>query len=252
MTPPTAIILLNDSGRETADKLLTLYPDALIHGLSGRVDDADVTFQQTAAHLQELFRAGTPILGICASAILIRCLAPALNNKLVEPPVVAVADDGSNIVPLLGGHHGANDLARDIADALQGHAAVTTASDVHFNIALDDPPAGLAIANPQHMKAFMAAMLSGETVKLHGTNEWLGASNLPFDEAGALSIHVTTKSVAGNATTLVYHPKSLALGVGCERGAEPDELLSLVTQTLRTQGLSPLSVGCITSIDLKS
>ena len=112
MTPPIAVILLNESGRETAARIQKSYPEALIHGLAGRTSETDLTFTQTASHLQELFRAGTPIVGICAAAILIRCLAPILRNKLTEPLVVAIADDGSNIVPLLGGHHGANGLAR--------------------------------------------------------------------------------------------------------------------------------------------
>lgn len=155
MTPPIAIVLLNDSGRPVADKLAELYPEALIHGLGGRTTDADITFQKTSAHLQELFKSGTPILGICASAILVRCLAPALDNKLVEPPVVAISDTGSMIVPLLGGHHGANDMAKTIAEHLQGQAAVTTASDIHFNIALDNPPKGLVLGNPEDVKIFI-------------------------------------------------------------------------------------------------
>jgi len=252
MTPPIAIVLLNESGRETADKIMMLYPEALIHGLSGRVEYADITFQQTATHLQELFRTNTPIIGICASAILIRCLAPALTNKQAEPPVVAVADDASNIVPLLGGHHGANDLAREIADAVSGHAAVTTASDVHFNIALDSPPTGLALVNPQHMKAFVASILGGEKVALWGQSDWLQSSFLPFDATAALKIHVTTESISGNAQTLVYHSKTLALGVGCERSADAEELIDLIKTTLAANDLSPLSVGCISSIDLKA
>ena len=38
--------------------------------------------------------------------------AAAAATRRDEPPVVAVAEDGSAVVPLLGGHHGANELAR--------------------------------------------------------------------------------------------------------------------------------------------
>jgi cobalt-precorrin 5A hydrolase/precorrin-3B C17-methyltransferase len=41
-----------------------------------------------------------------------------LDDKRAEPPVIALAEDGSVAVPLLGGHHGANALARALADAL--------------------------------------------------------------------------------------------------------------------------------------
>ncbi|MEX0582693.1 MAG: precorrin-3B C(17)-methyltransferase, partial [Sneathiella sp.] len=252
MTPPIAIVLLNQSGRETAEKLQRFYPEALLHGLNGRVKEADITFQQTAAHIQELFRAGTPILGICASAILIRCLAPALKDKLAEPAVLAIADDGRNVVPLLGGHHGANKMAAEMAEALGANAAITTASDIHFNIALDDPPQGLVLANPQHVKGFIARLLGGEAIRLEGEHDWLGNSDLPFVEDGMLIIEVTTNTREGNEEKLVYHPKTLSIGVGCERGTEPSELVDLVKNAFLSSELSRLSVGCISSIDLKS
>ncbi|MCF8466356.1 MAG: precorrin-3B C(17)-methyltransferase [Sneathiella sp.] len=252
MTPPIAIILLNESGRETAERLQALYPEALVHGLAGRTEGADVTFQKAASHIQELFRAGTPIVGICASAILIRCLAPVLRNKLVEPPVIAIGDDGQYVVPLLGGHHGANRLASEIARGMAAHAAITTASDLNFSIALDTPPEGLAIANPQHVKAFVARLLGGEKICLEGTHDWLRDSDLPFSDNGALSIAVTARVGEGCENRLLYHPRNLALGVGCERGTEPEELISLVKKTLASEGISPLSVGAVCSIDVKS
>ncbi len=252
MTPPLAIILLNDSGWQTARKLQDLYPESLIHGLDGRVQGADLTFLQTAQHLKELYQSGTPIIGICASAILIRCLAPVLADKLVEPAVLSIGDTAQSVVPLLGGHHGANEMAQEIAGRLNAVAAITTASDLHFNIALDSPPPGLALANPQHMKEFTARLLQGEKVKLLGDNQWLETSELPFDADASLSIEVTTRDIKGSPDKLVYHPKLICVGVGCERHAEADELLTLVKDTLKTNKLSPLSVAGIFSIDLKA
>ena len=118
--------------------------------------------------MRTLFAARTPVIGVCAAGILIRAVAPLLADKRAEPPVVAVAEDGSVVVPLLGGHHGANRLARRIAEALGGHAAVTTAGDVALGVALDDPPAGWRLANPEDAKAAMAALLSGATAVLDG------------------------------------------------------------------------------------
>ena len=44
-----------------------------------------------------------------------------------ERRLVALAEDGSSAIPLLGGHRGANDLARLLGAALGGHAALSTA-----------------------------------------------------------------------------------------------------------------------------
>lgn len=252
MTPPIAIILLNESGRETAEKLQALYPEALIHGLAGRTATADITFQKTAVHIQELFQAGAPIFGICASAILIRCLAPVLGSKFTEPPVIAIGDDGRNIVPLLGGHHGANRLAREIAKKMDAHAAITTASDLNFSIALDSPPEGLSLANPQHVKEFVAQLLGGEKVRIDGESDWLSQSDLPFAEDGPLTLKITTAAGKGSGSLLLYHPKQLSIGVGCERGTEPEELISLIRETLASEDLSPLAIGAICSVDVKA
>ena len=75
------------------------------------VSGGDVSYAKATAHLAQLFQQGHTIIGLCASGILIRAIAPHLNDKRTEPPVIAVAEDGSSVVPLLGGHHGANALA---------------------------------------------------------------------------------------------------------------------------------------------
>ena len=106
-----------------------------------------------------LFAAGRPIVGLCASGILIRAVAPLLGDKREEPPVVAVAEDGSVAVPLVGGHHGANALARAVAALTGGVAAITTAGDLRLGLALDEPPPGWRIANPERIKPVAAALL---------------------------------------------------------------------------------------------
>ena len=80
--------------------------------------------------------------------------------------MVALAEDGSVAVPLLGGHHGANAIARALAAALGGVAAITTAGDLRLGLALDEPPPGWRIANPEQVKPVAAALLAGRPVAL--------------------------------------------------------------------------------------
>ena len=162
-----ALVVLGPGGVDTAHRIARALPGAEIHGLARRVDSAQVLFDDTGDHLRALFAAGTPIIGICASGILIRLLAGSLTDKTAEPPVIAVAEDGSAVVPLLGGHHGANDLAQNIAATLGAVAGVTTAGDVRFGVALDNPPAGWTLANPDDVKPFSGDLLAGATVGAH-------------------------------------------------------------------------------------
>ena len=254
-----AIVVLSAGGLALARRLQPLLPASRVHGLAGRADAADATFAETAAHLGGLFAAGTPIVGICAAGILIRAVAPLLADKRAEPPVVACAEDGSSAVPLLGGHHGANRLARAVAVALDGIAAITTAGDVRFGFGLDDPPPGWRIANAEAAKDVAAALLGGRPVALTveaSDAAWLRSSGIRFAgaEAAEAEILVTDHATPRPRTfpSFVLHPPTLAVGVGCERGCPPDALIALVRDTLAAHHLAEGSVACVVSVDLKA
>jgi cobalt-precorrin 5A hydrolase/precorrin-3B C17-methyltransferase len=248
-----AIVLFTAEGLPLARSLQATLGGGRIHGFAKRVADADETFTDATHHLRTLFQDNTTIIGICASGILVRALAPLLDDKRNEPPVVAVAEDGSVAVPLLGGHHGANAIARKIAAGTGGIAAITTAGDMRMGVAFDDAPRGWRIANPDLIKPVTAALLAGEDVALDceaGNAGWL--SDIPFAADGEWRVLITDRSKASDERTLVLHPPVLALGVGCERDIDPEELETLALSTLDGAGLASESVACIASIDLKA
>lgn len=207
--PPPVVIILTQSSVSLARRILQSLTGAQLYGLSARVTDADTYYQEFAPTLQDLFSKGTPIIGICAAGILIRTIAPLLNNKYLEPPVIAVAEDGSAVVPLLGGLQGANDLARIIASGLEIQPAITTTGDIRFRTTLLNPPAGYVLANPDDGKTFISNLLAGQTLKVEGDAPWLYNSKLPITDSGALTIKITEKNVPFYPNCLVYHPQKL-------------------------------------------
>jgi cobalt-precorrin 5A hydrolase / precorrin-3B C17-methyltransferase len=255
------IVAMTASGAELGRRLCSLWSGAQLHGYAPRVATADVLFDDTIAHLQGLYQADRPIIGICAAGILIRALAPVLADKHTEPAVVALSDSGEHVVPLLGGHAGnANQLAQHIAHAISATAAITTASDARFGIALDAPAPGFTLRNPEHHKAFAARLLAGAKLRIDNDAgvdlNWLaplrdlaGDSSTPDS---SLVILVTTADVDGDDSVLVYHPQVLALGVGCERNVEYAELADLVAQTLAAGGYARGAVAGIFSVSLKA
>ena len=139
-----AIIVISSTGISVAKKKYQVfYQKSETHGLVTRFDGADIVFKNTQHHLQALFQSKQPIIGLCGTGILIRSLAPVLQAKKLEPPVIAVAQDASVAVPLLGSHNGGNKLARQISEALGSHLAITTASEAVLGIALDETSGGL-------------------------------------------------------------------------------------------------------------
>lgn len=255
-TPAPAVVVLGARGMATARRAAAALDGARVHGLARRADGADETFDCLRAHLAALFDAGVPIVGVCAAGILIRTLAPLLGDKTAEPPVLALSDDGACAVPLLGGHRGANRLARRLARAFGGAAAVTSASDARFGVSLDEPPPGWTLANPENAKEFAAALLGGARVRMAGPAAdpppWLAAGALPFDGSGALAIEVSDRRGAAAPNTLLYRPRRLALGVGCERGAAPEAAIALAEAVLDAAGADESALACVASLDLKA
>ena len=251
MRDAIAIVVLTEHGLVTARRIRTCLTGARIHGYAPRVPDAEFQFNEVGAELRRLFAAGVDIVAVCAAGILVRTLAPALADKREEPAVVAVAEDGSAVVPLLGGHRGANEISRRLGEALGVPAAITTASEVRWRVALDEPPPGWVLANPQHHKSFMARLLAGERCRLEGEAEWLAHSGIEFQSDATLAVRVTDAPDAGDEDALIFHPRRFALGVGCERGIAASELADLVQRTLADAGLSARSLAGVFSVDLK-
>jgi cobalt-precorrin 5A hydrolase / precorrin-3B C17-methyltransferase len=241
------VVALSRSGEAVAHRVADVL-GADVHGREGRVDQADAFFPNALDHVRDLFAAGVPVVGVCAAGILVRAVAPLLADKRVEPPVVAVADDGSVVVPLLGGHRGANRIAGELSAALGAVSAVTTAGDVALGVALDEPPAGYRLKNPQDAQGVMAELLAGGGVAW--TDEELFDAELP--EGDEVELLVTEADAQGSSTRLVYHPQRFTLGLGCARNADADEMWTHVQGMLAEADVAEGAVACVASIDLKA
>ncbi|MBX2858304.1 MAG: cobalamin biosynthesis protein [Cellvibrionaceae bacterium] len=118
MNKPIRIIALTDAGKNLADCLLRYMPEA------------DLWFKPKpfAETVQQAFRRGDALLMVCATGIAVRTLAPVIDNKYHDPPVLVLDEQGQFVIPLLSGHQGgANTWAGEVAEQLQAQLVVTTA-----------------------------------------------------------------------------------------------------------------------------
>ena len=239
-----AIVILGQGSLATARRIAQVYPGAVIHGLLGRVDGADQTYSEFGTTLRQLYQQGTPLIALCAAGIVIRTLAPLLLEKGEEPAVLAVAEDGSAVVPLLGGLGGVNGMAREIAAALGATAAITTSGELRFGTCLLNPPTGYRLADLELGKRFVSDLLAGESVRIEGAAPWLDQANLPQDQQARLAIHVGSAERVPAPNELLIYPQNVC--ATCKPGAQ---LAQRVRAALHASGLAVQSLACLLASD---
>ena len=102
------IFALTDLGLTLAHKLEQVLPG----------DDIQVQYKAKpfAEKVQAAFQNGDKLIFICATGIVMRTLAPVLQNKHQDPPVLVLDEMGKFVIPLLSGHEGgANDWAHQVS-----------------------------------------------------------------------------------------------------------------------------------------
>lgn len=244
-SPTLGLIAATTSGRAAA----ILVAEAL----GGRVYEGSA-----AGALRSAFAECGAVVSFLAAGATIRVLAPLLGDKGSDPAVVCVDEARRFAVALLGGHHGANDLACRVADVLGCQPVVTTASDAVGASALDGFGAdlGFTLADPRLLAPVGAAVLSGQPVALSADRPWPVPAlppNVREGADGAYRIVISDAADAGaDGRALVYRPRSLVVGVGASRGVSAQEILETVDAALAAGGLSAQSVARLASVDLKA
>ena len=104
------------------------------------------------------------------------------------------------------------------------------------------------------MKSATSALLAGSPLALIGEAP-VELKNIEIQkwtpEFDGVVIETTELIKTGSAKHLIYHPHSLAVGIGCERSTESEEVRTLIRSTFAKHNLSMHSVAYYASIDMK-
>jgi cobalt-precorrin 5A hydrolase len=217
----------------------------------------------------------------------IRTIAPFLKGKDVDPAVVTVDDGKRFAISVLSGHvGGANELTEQVAAALGATPVVTTASDARATIPVDilGRELGWTLEDKANVTPVSAAVVNEKPVafiqECGEENWWTRPTPLPKNIQVFTSIRAAQKAgptaapgqpfdaylVASDRATaslkedlqdvwdkvVIYRPKTLCLGMGCDAGTDLDEVWGLVETTFAEAGFSTKCIKAIASIDLKS
>ena len=202
------------------------------------------------------------VIAFLATGAVVRILAPLLGDKRTDPAVVVVDEAARHAVALLGGHAGGgNALAEAVGALVDARPVVTTATDAVDLPGLDTLgwPVEGAVA------AVSRAVLDGEPVRLVADADWPlpalppnvrpSAADAPGAADGAPTgyrLLVTDRLVPPDDRTAVLRPPSLVAGIGASRGVPADEVRDLLHRELTSAGLSPASLRCLASVDVKA
>ncbi|MEM7274932.1 MAG: precorrin-3B C(17)-methyltransferase, partial [Actinomycetota bacterium] len=187
---------------------------------------------------------------VCAVGIAVRVVGPLLASKPDDPLVVVVDDGGRFVVPICGGHRGANDLAVDVAGLLGAEPVVTTATDARSAVALDTLPGITAVGD---VAGVTRALLDGEPVAIDNEIGWPLPAALPASTPGASSrIVVTDRTRQPADGEVVLHPPSLVVGIGASSDAPADAATDLLDEVLATTGLARASLSAVATIDRRA
>ncbi|MFC0296562.1 cobalt-precorrin 5A hydrolase [Geobacillus jurassicus] len=225
--------------------------------------------------LPELFARYDGLICIISLGAVVRMIAPLLKDKKTDPAVVVIDDKAEHAISVLSGHlGGANELTRRVAAILGARPVITTASDVQQTIAVDlfGRQFGWEWESADKLTPVSAAVVNEEPVAIvqesGETGWWPEGRPLPknitvYDSINAAlaarpaaALVVTHRLLDPEEEAILqngvlYRPKVIALGIGCNRGTSADEIEAVIHETLAELRFSIKSIKAVCTIDLK-
>jgi cobalt-precorrin 5A hydrolase len=282
---PFAVYAITKHGISLSERLLASLPGADLFVSEKLFAQAPETTRRSARPLPlpmgpvlaDTFAAYDCHVFLISVGAVVRMIAPLLKNKKVDPAVVCVDDAARFAICVLSGHVGrGNAFTERVADVLAAQPVITTASDVGGTLTVDilGRDLGWTLDDPDRNVTRGCAAVVNETrvlfVQETGEPDWW-----PLDKQLPRGVAYTTSLEAVDAraweillvasdrevrrthpdcwdNAVVYRPKSLVIGLGCDRGTGVDMVERGVDAMLAENGLSGRSVKAIATIDRKA
>lgn len=277
-----AIYVITKHGLEIAKRLLVGLPEADLYVSHRFIDQAppgskllSLPMEPTLRETFQLYDCHTHIISVGA---VVRMIAPLLVNKKVDPAIICVDDKANFSVCVLSGHVGrGNFFTQRVADILGNTAVITTASDVTGTLTVDilGRDLGWSLADMDRNVTRGCAAVVNQTqvmfVQEAGEPEWWplnkplppgvqygqsldsvdpSAFEILLIASDRSDIHKTHPHHFSNS--VIYHPKSLILGLGCDRDTPLEIVERGILKVLSNSNLALKSVKAIASVERKA
>jgi len=257
-------------GQRLAEKLRDRSNQVDVFAKQGRSPLNATTYEGLSKLMVDIFSCYEGLIFIMATGIVVRVIAPYIQDKRFDPAIVVLDEQGQHAISLLSGHiGGANELAELIGQEIGAKPVITTATDVNRKPAVDVLAVKLhrSIQPFSELKHMNARLVNGEKVSFFldttlpnqefylKTAEKLGIS---LQDMGQITtahydaaVIITEQVVPCNTPHLYLKPLPLAVGIGCRRGTTSTEILTAVTEACYTIGHSIHSIAIVGSTVVK-
>ncbi len=219
--------------------------------------------------LREAFKSYSALVVVAALGITVRMIAPLINDKMHDPAVVVIDEQGQHVISLLSGHvGGANALTYSLAELLGADPVITTATDVNGMAALDTLATQLDadMQDFRHVvKVINQMLVSGQKVGLWW-DELLLSECEHCDTRGFVPVAcldmlpeldalvcVTLRDLLPELPLPAYKlvPKRVVAGIGCRRDTPLQTLVELLRKHMSENHFDLMALRAIGSVVIK-
>jgi cobalt-precorrin 5A hydrolase len=223
--------------------------------------------------VKETYNKVDAIVGVMATGIIIRAVAPHLESKLTDPAVIGVDASGRFVISLLSGHYGgANELTKLIADGIGATPVITTASDVMGKQSVDELARilHLKIENPESLVAVSSAIVNdGKLVIVKMQDVKMGLTKVVgFDVKEAENAEEAARIVNGYDAGAVItkqplpkkkfakpvtflKPLTVAVGLGARKEVSEEAIVDAVNAALAKANMPLERVDRLATVSIK-
>ena len=224
-----AILSVTNQGKEISD---ILYENLIDNPLILNVTQYHKNIIST---INDIFDKFDCIIGIMASGIMIRAIAPHVNSKLSDPAVLLIDDNANFVISLLSGHFGgANDLAVKVADILSSTPVITTSTDVNDKIGIDSIAKRYYcyLENSKNIKYVNRALVNNINVDLYLPSKYSFIVDENLEKSYTIHFDDNYDSIISVVDNheVILKPKQMIMGIGARKDISTSKVKNAIDQ----------------------
>jgi cobalt-precorrin 5A hydrolase len=221
----------------------------------------DLYFKNVKSTINTIFDDYDAIIGIMATGILIRSIAPKIKSKDADPAVLSIDENSNFVISLLSGHiGGANQLTILVSSLINAVPVITTATDINNFIALDSLANKFfwKIENINNIVIFNKALLNGKTIDLivnDKQEQYLKNSLKNFSSINLIkAANFKEDNIIAKVEdySLKIYSRKMVVGIGAKKNISEEKVLNAIKNACGQLEIEPSRIDFLSTVDIKS